>query len=138
MSSHNAKTHYIIHPKKSNSYQSGLSKLCLTVMQGEHNALPSPSRAYQAPLLTVTTLTCPHLTMSLHLHAPCHLLHKSCQCCCAPYNCTHHIAVPLMAAHIALLCPSQLHALCCHPPCGCTHCVTMPCYVLSGTQGGLT
>jgi hypothetical protein len=125
MSSRNAGTHYVIHPKKSNSYQSGLLKLCLTVMREEHNVLPSPSRAYQAPLLTMIMLTCPHLAVSLHPHAPpCHLttlpaaqivlmlpcplqlhaLHH-----CSPCGCTHHVAVPIMAAHITLPCPSLLH-----------------------------
>ncbi len=104
MSSHNAKTHYVIHPKKSNSHQSSLSKLCLTVMRGEHNELPSPSRAYQA----TTDRNDADMPPPRHVPAP----------ACA--------ASPTARIMSMLPCPPRLHALCHHPPHGCTHCVTVP------------
>ena len=102
VSSRNAGTHYVIHPKKSNSHQSSLSKLCLTVMRGEHNAsgpttdhdaadmppprrVPAPARA-ASPAARI-------MSMSL-----------------CPRDCTHRVAVPLVAAHVASPCPSRLHA----------------------------
>ena len=119
-------------------------------MRGEHNTWPSLSRAYQAPLLTTTMLTCPHLAVCLHLHAPPHRLACCTNCvdvavppttaCTAlpsllwlhashrrpSCGCTHHVAVPLTAACIALPSPSQLHALRCCPPCSCMHHITVP------------
>ena len=103
MSSRNAGTHYVIHPKKkSNSHESGLSKLCLTVMRGEHNVsgpttdcddadmppprrVPAPARA-ASPAARIVSMS------------PC------------PRDCTHRVAVPLAAAHVASPCPSRLHA----------------------------
>jgi len=67
--------------------------------------LSSPSRTYQALLLTVMTdmtgydnagMPLPHLI--LHPHMPCH---------CAPCGCVHHIALPLAAVHTVL--PCSLH-----------------------------
>jgi hypothetical protein len=95
-------------------------------MRGEHNTLPSPSRAYQALLLTMTMLTCPHLAVSLHPHAPPCPLHRSCRCRCAPHDCTHHIAIPLAAARTVSPSPSRLHVSCRRPPHGCTCRVAMP------------
>ena len=100
---------------------------------------PSPSRAYQAPLLTTTTLTCPHLAIThpiatpltathalslclSQLHMQCHhtpsshtrpvTAHPSCVC---------HIATPLLAAPALSLPLLQLHAPHCHAPYGCIH-----------------
>ncbi len=65
----------------------------------------------------MTTLTCPHLAVSLHSHAPHHY---------TPRSCTHHVAMPLAAALTMSLCPSQLHSPCHCAPRGCTHHVVVP------------
>jgi hypothetical protein len=111
--------------------------------------LPSPSRAYQAPLLTAMMLTRPHLAVPLHLcmlrcHPPSqpHGPH----CCTPPSHAghvivplpvvqatssrpskyVHHVATSLPATCTTLSCPSQLCAPCCHTPPCCAHYIVMP------------
>ncbi len=63
---------------------------------------PLPSRAHQAPPPTTTTPTCPLITTCAMSLCPSrlHPLHRL-----PPRGCTHHIALPFVAAPTASLCP---------------------------------
>src|SRR6266851_9064250 len=75
-------------------------------MQGrEHNASPSPSRAYQAPLLTAMMLTCPHLTVSLHLHMP----HRHAPCTGLPPACKFSFFLFLLTSSFVVQSPHSHH-----------------------------
>src|SRR6266851_3726509 len=60
----------------------------------------------------MSTLTCPHLAVSLHPH----VLH-----CCAPCLLHEPCRWAFVTTCAMLLCPLRLHALRCLAPCGCTH-----------------
>jgi hypothetical protein len=71
----------------------------------------------------MSTLTCPHFAISLHLHAPCFLpaaRRWAFITSCTISRCLSQVRTPhclhLVAVCIASPCPSQLHAPCHHAP----------------------